>query len=197
MGSEFLTYLRLGLHHITDVRGYDHILFIAALTVPYRLSDWKRLLWLVTAFTLGHSVTLALATMDLIRLSPSIVEPAIGATILLSGLAAFASIGRDDRAVRPGWQGGRYLMAAGFGLIHGLGFSNYLRSLLGEGEGLALPLFAFNVGLEVGQLLIVSAILAIGVGVERMLRVERRYWVGAVSVVVAVLGGSILVERLR
>ena len=197
MGSEFFTYLRLGLHHITDVRGYDHILFIAALTVPYRPADWKRLLWLVTAFTLGHSVTLALATMDLIRLAPSIVEPAIGATILLTGLAAFASDGQDGRAARPGWQVGRYLIAAGFGLIHGMGFSNYLRSLLGEGEGLALPLFSFNVGLEVGQLLIVSAILAVGVVVERILRVERRHWVGGVSVVVAVLGGSILIGRLR
>jgi hypothetical protein len=197
MGSEFVTYLRLGLHHITDVRGYDHILFIAALTVPYRPADWKRLLWLVTAFTLGHSVTLALATMDLIRLAPSIVEPAIGATILLTGLAAFASVGRDDEEGLRGWQVGRYLIATGFGLIHGLGFSNYLRSLLGEGEALALPLFSFNVGLEVGQLLIVSAILAIGVVVERILRVKRRYWVGGVSAGVALLGGSILVERLR
>jgi hypothetical protein len=197
MGSEFATYLRLGLHHIADFRGYDHILFLAALTVPYRPADWKRLLWLVTAFTLGHSITLALATMDLIRLAPSIVEPAIGATILMTGVAAFASVGRNDGAVRPGWQVGRYLMAAGFGLIHGMGFSNYLRSLLGDGEGLALPLFSFNVGLEVGQLLIVSGILATGFAVERVLRVERRYWVGAVSVIVSLFGSSILVQRLR
>jgi len=194
MSTEFVTYLRLGLHHIADLRGYDHILFVAALTAPYRPADWKPLLWLVTAFTLGHSVTLALATLDLVRISPTIVEPAIAATIMVTGLATLGTFGRDGEAVRRRWQVGRYLMAAGFGLIHGLGFSNFLRSLLGDSDGLALPLFAFNVGLEVGQLLIVAGVLLAGLAVGRL--VPRPYWVGAVSAVVAILGGSMLVERL-
>jgi hypothetical protein len=129
MLTEFLTYLRLGLHHIADLRGYDHILFVAALTAPYSLADWKRLLWLVTAFTLGHSVTLVLATLDLIRLAPSIVEPAIAATIMLTGLATLGTFAGKGEGDARQWQVGRYVMAAGFGLIHGLGFSNFLRSL--------------------------------------------------------------------
>lgn len=194
MATEFLTYLRLGLHHIADLRGYDHILFVTALTAPYRPADWKQLLWLVTAFTLGHSVTLVLATLDLVRLAPSIVEPAIAATILVTGLATLGTLAGKGAGATRGWQTGRYFMAAGFGLIHGLGFSNFLRSLLGDSEDLLLPLFAFNVGLEAGQLLIVAAVLLIGVTVAQV--VPRHYWVGAVSALVAILGGSMLVERL-
>ena len=194
MGTEFTTYFRLGLHHIADLRGYDHILFITALTAPYRLADWKRLLWLVTAFTLGHSVTLVLATLDLVRIAPTIVEPAIAATIMLTGLATLLSLAGHGEGAERRWQAGRYLMAAGFGLIHGLGFSNFLRSLLGDSDGLAVPLFAFNIGLEAGQLLIVAGVILVGLGVEPL--VPRRYWVGAVSALVAILGGSMLVQRL-
>jgi hypothetical protein len=194
MATEFLTYLRLGLHHIADLRGYDHILFITALTAPYRLTDWQQLLWLVTVFTLGHSATLLLATLDLVRIRPSIVEPGIAATILVTGLATLLSLAFAKEVADRRWQTGRYFMAAGFGLIHGLGFSNFLRSLLGDSDGLAVPLFAFNVGLEAGQLLIVAGVILLGLTVERL--VPRRYWVAAVSALVAILGGSMLVQRL-
>lgn len=195
MGSEFSVYLQLGLHHIADVRGYDHILFITALTAPYRPEDWKRLLWLVTAFTLGHSITLILATLDLIRLAPAVVEPAIAATIMATGVAGLVSVLREGRLEQAGWQAGRYGMAAGFGLIHGLGFSNFLRSLLGDGN-LALPLLAFNLGLEVGQLLIVAVVLGLGFAAERLLGLSRRRWVGAVALAVILLGGSMLADRI-
>jgi len=200
MGSEILTYLRLGMHHIADLRGYDHILFVAALTVAYRPNDWHRLLWLVTAFTLGHSVTLALATLDLVRVNASLVEAAIAGTIVATSLMAIAFAARTPAgAALPVSEQGqrlRYALAAGFGLIHGLGFSSFLRSLLGDEESILVPLLSFNVGLEAGQLLIVAAVLALGVVVERMFRLSRRDWVLVSSGGIAAIGATIIAERL-
>lgn len=200
MGSEFLTYLRLGMHHIADLRGYDHILFVAALTVAYQPAQWRRLLFLVTAFTLGHSVTLALATLDLVRVNPGAVEAAIAATIVFTSLLTIALAARSAPAtaapVADRGQRIRYAMALGFGLIHGLGFSSFLRSLLGGEESLFLPLLSFNIGLELGQLGIVLAVLAIGVAVERVLRLERRDWVLVASGGIAAVGATVLLERL-
>lgn len=200
MASEFLTYLRLGMHHIADLRGYDHILFVAALTVAYKPSQWRRLLILVTAFTLGHSVTLALATLDLVRVNPSAVEAGIAATIVFTSLLTIALVARAAPAtaapVADRGQRIRYAMALGFGLIHGLGFSSFLRSLLGGEESLFLPLLSFNIGLELGQLGIVLAVLAVGVAVERVLRLARRDWVLVASGGIAAVGATVLLERL-
>lgn len=195
MGSEILTYLRLGLHHIADLRGYDHILFVAALTVAYRPSEWRRLLWLVTAFTLGHSITLALATLDLVRVGARLVETGIALTIVISSLMAIAFAVRSDAAPAKQGQTLRYSLAAAFGLIHGLGFSTFLRSLLGSEESIFVPLLSFNVGLEVGQLLIVAAVLGLGVATERMLRLARRDWVLVASGGIAAMGLRMVLER--
>jgi hypothetical protein len=197
MGSEILTYLRLGLHHIADLRGYDHILFVAALTVAYRPAEWRRLVWLVTAFTVGHSVTLALATLNLVRANAALVETGIALTIVISSLLAIALAVRSDGAAPAGrGQTLRYLLAAGFGLIHGLGFSTFLRSLLGGEQSILVPLFSFNVGLEVGQLLIVTGVLGLGVAAERLLRLARRDWVLAASGGIAALGVRMVLERI-
>jgi hypothetical protein len=199
MGSEILTYLRLGVHHIADLKGYDHILFVAALTVAYRPRDWHRLLWLVTAFTVGHSVTLALATLDLVRVNARLVEIAIAATIVVTSLMAIIPAARAEPGtspVSPRAQTLRYAIAAGFGLIHGLGFSNFLRSILGEEESLFVPLLSFNVGLELGQLAIVLAVVALGVLAERMLRLSRRSWVLITSGAITVVGSTMIAERV-
>lgn len=200
MGSEFLTYARLGMHHIADLRGYDHILFVAALTVAYRPGDWRRLLVLVTAFTVGHSVTLALATLQLVRVDAGLVEAAIAATIVCTSLLTIAVAARVPAEAPTGGaargQALRYGLALGFGLIHGLGFSSFLRSLLGDEASLFLPLLSFNVGLEVGQLGIVLLVLLVGVGVERLAGLARRDWVLVASGGIAAVGAKILVERL-
>ncbi len=200
MGSEILTYLRLGVHHIADLRGYDHILFIAALTVAYRPGEWRRLLWLVTAFTLGHSITLALATLDLVRVNSHLVEIAIAGTIVITSLVAIATTVRVNAGgaepVSSGGQLVRYGLAAGFGLIHGLGFSTFLRSLLGGEESIFAPLLSFNVGLELGQLLIVLAILIVGITAERLLGLKRRDWVLVVSGGIAAVGITMMIDRL-
>jgi len=200
MGSEILTYLRLGVRHIADLRGYDHILFIAALTVAYRPSEWRRLLWLVTAFTLGHSITLALATLDLVRVNSHLVETAIAGTIVITSLIAIATtVQLNASGAQPVSSRGqliRYGLAAGFGLIHGLGFSNFLRSLLGGEESIFAPLLSFNVGLELGQLIIVLAIMVLGVLAEQGLGLKRRDWVLVVSGGIAAVGITMVVDRL-
>lgn len=198
MGSEFLTYLRLGMNHIADLRGYDHILFVAALTLAYRPSEWRRLLVLVTAFTLGHSVTLALATLGLVRVNSTIVEASIAATIVCSSLVAVVLALKAGAEEAPAARGQvlRYSLAALFGLIHGLGFSTFLRSLLGAEDSLFIPLLGFNLGLEAGQLLIVSLVMAIGVAAERWLRISRRDWVLVVGGGIAAVGTSMLLQRL-
>jgi hypothetical protein len=200
MGSEILTYLRLGMHHIADLRGYDHILFVAALTVAYRPGDWRRLLWLVTAFTVGHSITLALATLNVVRVNSRLVEIGIAVTIVITSLMAIAVAARSDPGgltpVSERGQRVRYLMAGAFGLIHGLGFSTFLRSLLGEESSIFVPLLSFNVGLELGQLSIVLAVLALGFVVEQGVRLARRDWVLVASGAIAAIGTTMVVERI-
>lgn len=193
-------YLRLGFSHIADVRAYDHILFVAALTAAYGPREWTRIAWLVTAFTLGHSVTLALATLDLVRVSSAVVEPAIAATIVFTALAAIhdqrmATSGGDAADTTAGWWR-RYATAGVFGLIHGLGFSGYLRSLLGDEDSILGPLFAFNVGLEIGQILIVAVVFAIGVAIVKLLGWARRDWVLVLAGATAGIGITMLLDRV-
>lgn len=188
-------YLRLGLSHIADLRGYDHLVFVAALTVAYPASAWRRLLVLVTAFTVGHSVTLALATTGALRVPTVWIEAAIPATIAATaGLTLWrsraASVDEAGSAMT-----GRYLLAAGFGLVHGLGFSNYLRSLLGGEESLLWPLLAFNAGLEVGQVMIVAAVMGLGALAVRGGGVPERRWVQGVSMAALLVAVPMVVQR--
>ncbi len=195
MLSEFLVYLRLGFEHITDVRGYDHILFVAVLTASY-LGQWRRLFWLVTAFTVGHSVTLALATLDLIRFSSSIVEFLIPVTILATSLVNLW--GREpaaDTGERSCAASLKYVIAAGFGLIHGMGFSNFLRAALGAEESIFVPLLAFNIGLEIGQLSIVAILVVFAGILVRSLGLRRRAWVLTVSAICGVSALVMIVQR--
>lgn len=207
MGSEFLTYLRLGFAHIADLAGYDHILFVAALTGGYALSAWRRLLWLVTAFTLGHTVTLALATFRLVSIDAGLIEVLIPATILATAALAVVQARRPDEARpwrRSGWRGADdgprsgalYVVAACFGLIHGLGFSTYLRALLGAESSIALPLVGFNVGLEIGQLLIVAATLLVGGLFVRLFGFARRDWMLLLAGATGGLALLLLLQRL-
>ena len=193
--SEAGLYLRLGLSHIADLRGYDHLVFVAALTVAYPASAWRRLLVLVTAFTVGHSVTLALATTGALRVPTEWIEAAIPATIAATaGLTLWrsraASVDEAGSAMT-----GRYLLAAGFGLVHGLGFSNYLRSLLGGEESLLWPLLAFNAGLEVGQVMIVAAVMGLGALAVRGGGVPERRWVQGVSMAALLVAVPMVVQR--
>jgi hypothetical protein len=170
--NDFSMYFSLGRRHIADLNGYDHILFITALCLTYGFRDWRKVLVLVTAFTIGHSITLALSTLHYIWVPTHWIEFLIPVTIMVTALT---DIIRPD----PLHQGKFpliYYYALFFGLIHGMGFANGLRSLLGRTENIIVPLFAFNVGLEVGQLLIVAIALSVSFVFVRFIRVPARNW---------------------
>lgn len=198
MLSEFLVFLRLGFEHIADIQGYDHILFVVALCAGYEPRHWRKLLILVTAFTLGHSLTLALATLRIITINDALVEFLIPLTILLTGAMNIVttSTGKAKGVEGKGVRGLKYVLALAFGLIHGMGFSNFLRSLLGQEEGIALPLFSFNVGLELGQICIVAAVLILTFLMVRVVRMSRHDWVLVLSGATIGVALILMVERL-
>jgi hypothetical protein len=171
--SIFHLYLQLGIEHIADFKGYDHILFISTLCAVYLFKQWRQVLVLVTAFTIGHTTTLALATLHVIHFSSKWIEFLIPVTIFLTSVGNMFE--RND-TVKPSAHYFKYGAAMFFGLIHGLGFSFYLRSLLGMEHSIVLPLFAFNVGIELGQLIIVSVVLTLTFILVNMLKFARREW---------------------
>ena len=169
-------YFRLGIEHITDFAGYDHMLFLLALCAVYSIFEWRQLLILVTAFTIGHSITLALAALDLVRVSSDLVEFLIPVTIFLTAIFNLL-FEKQQGSYRL-----KYLLALGFGLIHGLGFSNYFRAILGREADIVLPLFSFNVGVEAGQILVVLTILLISSLVQQYGGVRGKKWSDILSV---------------
>ncbi|MGA0559353.1 HupE/UreJ family protein [Larkinella sp. VNQ87] len=194
--SEFWAYLQLGFSHITDPGGYDHILFVVALCAIYNLNQWKQVLILVTAFTIGHSLTLALATLQLINYSTDLIELLIPITILITAITNFFhKVPKSRFTDEPQQSRGRYVLALLFGLIHGMGFSNYLRSLLGKETSIVKPLFAFNLGLEFGQIFIVMAVLIVAFVLIEILRVRRHDWNLIISGIVAGMALSLIINN--
>ena len=201
MGSVFQTYLHLGFLHICTPRAADHLTFLLALCAPYVLADWRRVLALVTSFTVGHSLTLALATLGMVAFKPAIIEALIPVTIMATAVVnlrqAGASTARRGLLPRaPILAAAPNTLALGFGLIHGLGFSNYLRALLGATSRPIQELFAFNVGVEVGQVLVVSGILLAGMLLLRALGVARRDWLLTTSGAALGIATVLLMQQL-
>jgi len=195
--DDFLIYLRLGFDHITDPSGYDHILFVVALCAVYTIREWRQVLILVTAFTIGHSITLALATLQLIHYKTALIELLIPVTILITAIINFSFQEPRSRSLiaPPTYRSGRYILALAFGLIHGMGFSNYLRSLLGREADIIKPLLAFNIGLELGQLVIVSLILGLAFILIDLLRRSRLRWTLVISGLVAGMALSLIINN--
>ena len=189
--SDFFFYFREGMLHIADWKGYDHILFITALCLPYLFSEWKRVLILVTAFTLGHSVTLALSVFEKILVSSSWIEFLIPVTILVTALE---NLWRNtSNKPHSRWRYGTALL---FGLIHGMGFSNYLKSMMGSSTTIVSELLAFNLGLEAGQIIIVSLVLLATFLFVQMLQTQRRDWLLFISGGIFSLSLIMALERL-
>jgi hypothetical protein len=194
--SVFTTYLQLGFLHICSWQATDHLTFLLALCAPYVLADWRRVVALVTSFTVGHSLTLAVATLgvagveeerlnELLDVITPFVEALIPVTIILTALVNMQQAGpaleRRPRRDQPALWAAPNALAAAFGLIHGLGFSFYLRQLLGAKSRPVAELLSFNLGVELGQLLVVSIILLLGFVLLRIVGVARRDWVLTVS----------------
>lgn len=197
--SEFLTFLQLGFRHIVDVSAFDHILFLLALAAIYRFRDAQNALWTISAFTVGHSVTLALAVTGVLTLPSALIEFLIPVTIVITGIENLLV---SDRTRAP-W-GGQYrpLFAGVFGLVHGAGFANYLKALFVE--RIAVPLFGFNVGIELGQIVVLVAAAVVLAGLDRGIAAVHRSsarWpalrvrVVAVSLAVVAVGSTWAVER--
>lgn len=187
----FPVYFQIGLKHIADLAAYDHILFIIALCAVYRLREWRQILILVTAFTVGHSITLAMAALDVIRVNTAVVEFLIPLTIFATAIynVAWYKYDHSGRLVNF-----KYFMALFFGLIHGMGFSNFFKGLLGREADIVLPLFAFNVGIEAGQLIIVGFILvASGIALE-VFNARQREWNLFVSGGAAGIAATLMLE---
>ncbi|MBN2237381.1 MAG: HupE/UreJ family protein [Bacteroidales bacterium] len=180
--TEFELYLKLGFQHIIDLQGYDHMLFLLALTASYRINELKKVVILITAFTIGHSISLALSTLQFILVPAPIIEFLIPLTIFITSVQNFFP--RTEQRTNL-----LYASSLVFGLIHGMGFSNYLKVLLGQEVSIIQPLLAFNVGLEIGQLLIVSLYFIILYIYTRFICQNHNYWkmgLSALAVIVAV-----------
>jgi hypothetical protein len=194
-----MTFIHLGFRHITDVGAMDHILFLVALAAIYRGSDWRDSLWVVSAFTVGHSITLALAVTGALRLPTALIEFLIPLTIVATALENLIVRNRARAPLR-----GRYrpVFAGIFGLVHGAGFANYLRSLFSG--SIVLPLFGFNFGIEIGQIVV---LLLAGVALavfDRLLMLARspealpsayRLRVVTVSLIVVVVATQMAAAR--
>jgi hypothetical protein len=194
----FLLYFNLGIEHITDPMGYDHILFILAMCINYRLANLKTIVFLVTAFTIGHSLSLALAVLNIIPVNVALVEFLIPVTILMSCFRNIIDLPKDvlvNNTPLTKTNNLQYLLILIFGLIHGMGFSNFLRETLVANESIFTPLLAFNLGLEIGQILIVLSILVTNFIFLEILRKNSRDWALFISGAVASLAFFMTIEK--
>jgi hypothetical protein len=181
--SEFHLYFDLGRDHILDyANGYDHILFVVALCTLYISRDWKKVLILVTAFTVGHSVTLALSTLSIVSVKAELIEFLIPLTIFIT---AVTNLFKNENNISDGPMQMNYIFATFFGLIHGLGFSNYLKTLLGKDQGIITQLLAFNLGLEFGQIIIVLLFMSTAFVLVDLFGLNRRDWKMVISSAIA------------
>lgn len=189
--NDFSLWFKTGLEHIADFSGYDHILFLMALCGVYELKEWKKILVLITAFTIGHSVTLALSVFDIFRLPSALVEFLIPVTIFITCMNYLVKSGKSSQSNMKL----SYSMALIFGFIHGMGFSTLLRSMLGREESITLPLLFFNLGIEAGQVIIVAGIMLFSLLLTRIAGVPAERWKFYLSSAVSGVALVMIAER--
>ena len=188
--QDFSFYFGLGWHHIISPDALDHLLFIAALSAIYLLKDWKQVLILVTAFTIGHSLTLVLSVLDIVRFNSKWVEFLIPCTIVVTAFTNLFQKKFTARSIRI-----NYFLALFFGLIHGMGFANAIRFMLAKDQSLGWGLFGFNVGLEVGQIVVVITLLILAWVILNLFKINRREWVIFLSAAVFGLALKMVFDR--
>ena len=189
--QDFIFYLKLGWEHIISLDALDHQLFVLVLVAVYSFGDWKKILVLVTAFTIGHSITLALSPLDIIRISSDWVEFLIPLTIVITAFDNIIFKGNQSKLMRI-----NYFLALFFGLIHGMGFANTARMMLAKEQNLFTPLLGFNIGLELGQIVVVIAFLMLLFVVIKIFRVHKKDWIMFISSGVFALALKMTLERL-
>ena len=190
--DNFILYFKMGLTHVLDFSAYDHILFLIVLAVVFNFNKWRKVLWLVTLFTIGHSLSLALSAFGIVKVRMDLVEFLIPLTIFITGIlnvltAKESALGKKNLNL---------IFALFFGLIHGLGFSNYFRMMIGKEEDKLFPLLEFALGIEAAQVIVVLAILILGALLQNLFRVSRRDWVLVTSSIVIGFAIQMMLDRV-
>lgn len=175
--NDFYFYFQLGWNHIISIEAIDHLLFITVLTSLYHMSQWKQVLSLITAFTIGHSLTLVLSSLSIVRFNSNVTEFLIPLTILLTGIFNILQNETNHAIIRL-----NYTLALLFGLIHGMGFANSIRFMLASHQQIAFPLFSFNLGIEAGQILLVLTLLFVGLVITDVMGLKQKNWKFLLSV---------------
>ena len=189
--NDFLFYLKLGWEHIISYDALDHQLFVLALVVAYTFKDLKNVLILITAFTIGHSITLALSVLDIYRLPSNWVEFLIPLTIVITAVDNILLKNQTKSLMRI-----NYFLALFFGLVHGLGFANTARMMMAKEQSIAVPLLGFNIGLELGQIVVVLAFLILSFIFTNFFRAAKRDWIMFVSSGIFALALKMALERI-
>jgi uncharacterized membrane protein YfcA len=188
--KDFAFYFQFGWNHIISTEALDHLLFITALTSLYQIRQWKQVLILITAFTIGHTLTLILSSMNITRINSHFIEFIIPLTILFTGI--FNLVQKDDnkRNIKL-----NYLLALLFGLIHGLGFANTIQFMLSSQQTIFVPLLSFNIGIEAGQVIVVLCLLFTEIVISDIIGIKHKWWTKVLSVSSAILAIFMCVQR--
>ena len=190
--EDFKLFFQLGWEHIISLDALDHLLFIAALTSLYNLYNWKKVLILITSFTIGHSLTLALASLSVIQFNNSWIEFLIPLTIIITCIFnIFQKENISDKNVRL-----NYFFALFFGLIHGMGFANTIRFMLMKSQTITLPLLSFNIGIEAGQILVVLSLLYIAHIFIAAAGLKQKWWTIVISGISGIIALYMCITRL-
>ncbi|MFD1315063.1 HupE/UreJ family protein [Namhaeicola litoreus] len=191
--NDFSFFVQRGLFHVLDKNAYDHILFLIALVVIYQFKDWKKILAMITAFTIGHTLTLALSVFQIFRLKSEWIEFLIPLTIFVTGMVNILFIKRNLKSKGLSIN---VFFAFFFGLVHGMGFSGYFEMIVGKAENKLLPLIEFALGIELAQMIIVFIVLLFGIIIQNIFKVSKRDWILVISSIVAGMTIPMLIERV-
>jgi|TARA_B110000902_G_scaffold92922_1_gene110225 hypothetical protein len=190
--NDFILYFKMGLNHVLDFNAYDHILFLIVLAVIFSFNHFKKVMWLVSLFTIGHSITLALSAYGVLTVNMDLIEFLIPVTIFITGVFNIFTA----KNASAGKQNTNLVFALFFGLIHGLGFSNYFKMMVGKEDNKLFPLLEFAVGIEAAQIIIILGILCIGTILQHFFRVTRRDWILVCSSIVLGFSIQMLLNRI-
>ena len=190
--EDLILYFKMGFTHVLDLAAYDHILFLIVLAVVFSMKEWTKVLWLVTLFTLGHSITLALAAYKVFEFPIDIIEFLIPLTIFITGFVNVITTKKTSTKSNRL----NLFFAFFFGFIHGLGFSNYFKMMIGQEQNKFLPLLEFALGIEGAQIIIVLSILIIGFILQNFLKTSKRDWVLVTSSIVIGFAIQMMLERI-
>ena len=190
--DDFILYFKMGLNHVLDFSAYDHILFLVVLAVVFSFNQWKKVLWLVTLFTIGHSLTLALSAYGILKIRTDLIEFLIPLTIFITGALNVFTAKKSSTEKHTI----NLIFALVFGLIHGLGFSNYFKMMVGREEDKLFPLLEFALGIEAAQIIIVIGILFIGAILQNFFRITKRDWVLVSSSIVIGFAIQMMLDRV-